>query len=643
MNRPDGIDPTKSTQRNRPNEIDQAMIFSGIADEAGADIDTQIRAHKELGWEYIELRNVNGIQFTDVPENDFVTICQKLDEAGIKVSAFASGIANWACKITDPFEKSTETLKRTIPRMQRLGTKFIRVMSYPNNGLADSDWRDEAVRRMQNLGNMAEDAGIVLMVENCDGWASTSAENYARYFEMVDSPAVQAVYDTGNPASHGQINTWEWYRHAKPHIGYIHIKDHTGPGTAGKGDHVWPNEGAGCVEETLVDLLRGGYEGFISIEPHLEAVIHEGEQVGQEEAAYRTYVEYGRRLVKLLETVMPVFLILLFFSGPTSSHAQDAIDIGSRLELFVDHYLIDNLDGAELKLHPPVENPSTHPPSAGHYATIIKDGPIYRMYNRAGLASFDGDPREITEYFESHDGIRWKRPNLGIYEIRGSYTNNVILANDPPYSHNFSPFLDTKPGIPEDERFKALAGTEKSGLVAFVSDDGIHWRKKSEKPVFTNGMFDSRNVSFWSEAEQLYVCYFRSSNYAALNVIPTGPEEMSIYVRGRRYTLRTDGFVSVHAGFETGEMLTKPFIFSGDELTLNLSTSAGGRAVVEIQDLKGNPLPGFSLDDADPLTGDRIAFEASWNSESDVSELAGQPIRLRFVLKEADLYSMRFE
>lgn len=280
------------------------MILSGIADEAGASIETQIRAHQMLGWQYIEVRNVDGTQFTDLSPSAFDAACAALEAAGMKVSAFASGIANWACKITDPFVQSVDTLNRAIPRMQRLGTRFIRVMSYPNDALADDQWRDEAVRRMQILGRMAEDAGIVIAVENCDGWASTSAENYARFFEMVGSPAVKAVYDTGNTGSHGLTNTWTWYQLAKPHIGYVHIKDHTGPADDSQGDHVWPGEGIGCVAETLNDLAREGYDGFVSIEPHLEAVIHEGEQVGHDEAAFRTYVEYGQRLIQLIESTL---------------------------------------------------------------------------------------------------------------------------------------------------------------------------------------------------------------------------------------------------------------------------------------------------------------------------------------------------
>lgn len=445
---------------------------------------------------------------------------------------------------------------------------------------------------------------------------------------------------------------------------------------------------------------------------------------------------------------MKYILICLSTLIATSAWAQETpvIDIHNRLELFVDHFLIDRLTGAQLKLHQPAPAPpSDSPPSNGHYATVIKDGPVYRLYNRGGHSGFDGDPKETTHYFESHDGIHWTQPNLGIYTLNGSNNNNVILANDPPFSHNFSPFLDTRPGIPEAERYKALAGTQKSGLVAFASKDGIHWQKMGKSAVFTEGIFDSQNVVFWSEREEQYICYFRTwtgegytglrtisrttskdfknwtppvalnpnvegehlytsgthpyfraphiyialptrfqpergnatdilfmtarggnpfdrtfleafiqpglddkkwanrANYAALNVVPTDPEEMSIYVRGERFVLRTDGFVSVRAGYEQGELITKPFVFSGDQLILNVATSAGGQVLVEIQDAAGHALPSFSIQNADAITADTTAYVASWQGRTHLSHLAGTPVRLRFVLNEADLFSMRFK
>jgi hypothetical protein len=134
------------------------------------------------------------------------------------------------------------------------------------------------------------------------------------------------------------------------------------------------------------------------------------------------------------------------------------------------------------------------------------------------------------------------------------------------------------------------------------------------------------------------------SNYVALNVVPTGPTEMSVYhgPSGRRYVLRTDGFTSLHAGYTPGEMVTKVFTFSGKELVFNFSTSAAGMVGVEIQFPDGTPIPNYGLSDCTPLVGDRIEGVAKWHHGRDVGNLSGKPVRLRYVLQDADLFSMRF-
>ena len=134
------------------------------------------------------------------------------------------------------------------------------------------------------------------------------------------------------------------------------------------------------------------------------------------------------------------------------------------------------------------------------------------------------------------------------------------------------------------------------------------------------------------------------ANYVALNVVPTGPTEMSIYHdhSGLRFVLRTDGFAAVHAPYAGGEMLTRPFTFTGSELILNLSTSAAGSIRVEIQNAQGQPHPGFGLGDCNEIIGDEIARTVTWKQGSDVSALAGQSVRLRFAMKEADLFSLCF-
>ena len=197
--------------------------------------------------------------------------------------------------------------------------------------------------------------------------------------------------------------------------------------------------------------------------------------------------------------------------------ADGVVDIGSRRELFVDHFLIDKLAGTRLELHHPQFDGVAlkfDRPWEGRfcgYVTIIQDGAVYRLYYR-GLpqAGKDGSQAEVTCYAESKDGMRWTKPNLGLFEVRGTKENNVVLAGAAPCSHNFSPFLDTRPGAEPEQRYKAVGGTAHTGLIAFVSPDGIRWKKLRDKPIVTGGAFDSQNVIFWSAAEQLYLCYFRT-------------------------------------------------------------------------------------------------------------------------------------
>ncbi len=205
----------------------------------------------------------------------------------------------------------------------------------------------------------------------------------------------------------------------------------------------------------------------------------------------------------------------------SASKAEDSREtvreIGSRRELFVDRYLIDRLEGGiamELE-RPRDEGPvlAFDRPWEGAfcgYATVFQDGDRIRLYYR-GLqkAGQDGSRSEGTCYAESKDGRVWTRPALGLFEYEGSRENNLILADQPPFSHNFCPMRDPRPDIPPEERYKALAGTATTGLVAFASPDGLRWKRVGETPAITQGAFDSQNVPFWSEQEQCYLCYLR--------------------------------------------------------------------------------------------------------------------------------------
>ena len=113
-------------------------------------------------------------------------------------------------------------------------------------------------------------------------------------------------------------------------------------------------------------------------------------------------------------------------------------------------------------------------------------------------------------------------------------------------------------------------------------------------------------------------------------------------MRPRRYTIRIDGFVALHARQMDGELVTKPFTFRGKSLSLNFATSAAGHIHVEIEDAAGRPLPGFTLAECDELFGDTLDRTVTWKGSDDVSSLVGKPIRLHVVMSDANLFSLRF-
>lgn len=275
------------------------MYFTGFADEAAPDLEGQIAATLDLGWRNIEARAIDGTNLTMIGDREFDAVCEKLGEAGISVNCFGSGVGNWARKITESPEPSYEEMRRAIPRMHRLGTKMIRIMSFvvPPE-VADRDWSAETISRLRVIARIAEEGGVTCVHENCSGWGGDSPENSLRLVEEIDSPALRLVFDTGNPIFHGQ-DPLEFYRAVRDFVIYIHIKDgEVSP--EGKNVCTFPGEGRGRVREILEDLFRRGYDGGISIEPHMAVLAHDKSVKADARVRYDNYVEYGRRLEKLV-------------------------------------------------------------------------------------------------------------------------------------------------------------------------------------------------------------------------------------------------------------------------------------------------------------------------------------------------------
>ncbi|MBN1436946.1 MAG: sugar phosphate isomerase/epimerase [Sedimentisphaerales bacterium] len=288
------------------------MYLTGFADEAAVDIDGQIRATKELGWENIESRNIDGVNIHDLPDDKFDEVAGKLADAGVKINCFGSAIANWGKKIDEPMDSSIAELERAIPRMQRLGTKLIRIMSFavlPGWG-PDDQMEEERFSRLREIHKRFADAGITAVHENCMNYGGMGWPYTLKLLENV--PGLKLVFDTGNPVfaddrtkakPYPKQSAWEFYDHVKEHIAYIHIKDGYWDTKEDKAVFTYPDEGTAEVPRIMKDLLGRGYDGGISIEPHIAVVFHDDSVKSESQLKYDTYVEYGRRMERIIAAV----------------------------------------------------------------------------------------------------------------------------------------------------------------------------------------------------------------------------------------------------------------------------------------------------------------------------------------------------
>ena len=288
------------------------MILMGIADEAGALIDTQIRATKELGWENIEARSVEVEGFAkanlhDIDDAAFDIVEQKLAESGVKIYAFGSTIANWGKKIDDPFDLSD--VERAIPRMQRLGTKYVRIMSYAVRD-GDDQMEAERFRRLNEITKRFLDAGLTPVHENCMNYGGMSWQHALKLLENV--PGLKWVFDTANPVfnddrskdkPYPKQDPFEFWQNVKEHVVHIHVKDAIWRPEKNDADYTLPGDGAAAVKEILKDAFAGGYDAGISIEPHMAVVFHDDSKTASDEEVYNSFIQYGRRMMQVIDEI----------------------------------------------------------------------------------------------------------------------------------------------------------------------------------------------------------------------------------------------------------------------------------------------------------------------------------------------------
>ncbi len=224
-----------------------------------------------------------------------------------------------------------------------------------------------------------------------------------------------------------------------------------------------------------------------------------------------------------------VGFVLMFICASAAGAEEEAVNIGGRLELLVDDFLIEAMDGkTRLQLHRPERREivlRTDEPWGGNasgYQSVFKDGDLYRMYYRTGHYRHSGPPAQALEdhpwflcYAESDDGIHWCKPELGLFEFEGSTANNIIVTPEliaeiggcPAHTATFK---DANPDCPPAEKYKIITvGSKPRGLHVLVSADGIHFSLKSKEPFVTSGAFDSQNLVFWDSVRGEYREYHR--------------------------------------------------------------------------------------------------------------------------------------
>ena len=293
------------------------MYLTGFADEAADDLNGQIQVTKLLGWRNIEARKINGKLIADLSDSEFNRIKQELEKAEIGINCLASTIANWQRTVKNPLEEDLMEARRILPRMKKLKTTMVRMMSYAplkdEKGRILEDQREEEIfQRLNRICQMFIAEGMIPVHENCMTYGGMSWQNTLNLLNHV--PGLKLVFDTGNPVAlmaECEISSltdpnrisWDFYQHVKEHIVYVHIKDVLFDSRNHRLTYTFPGDGQANVQEIVEDLLRQGYDGGFSIEPHMEVVFHDPSQQSTSQARLDNYVNYGHRFMRLLDSI----------------------------------------------------------------------------------------------------------------------------------------------------------------------------------------------------------------------------------------------------------------------------------------------------------------------------------------------------
>ena len=225
-----------------------------------------------MGFTGLELRTVGGQLLHELEDDEFHAVTRSVHRSGLTVPVVDTPIGNWATTVATPLDQELELLSVYARRARTLGCQRLRVMSYPNDGRLAGDWRRESLSRMRALVRAAEQEDVVLLHENCDGWASRSSESTLDMLATISNARLRLVFDIGNGVAHG-YDSCAFLEDVVSWVDHVHVKDATRRQDVVT--FVPPGEGEADVRRAARTLLAAGYDGWWSLEPHIAHRPHE--------------------------------------------------------------------------------------------------------------------------------------------------------------------------------------------------------------------------------------------------------------------------------------------------------------------------------------------------------------------------------
>lgn len=238
--------------------------ITGFADEIAQDLNEQLDTLVSEKVGYLELRAAWGVNVLDLSDEQVAQVKKTLAERGIKVSSIGSPIGK--IDITDPFEPHLERFRRALWCAKELDAPFIRIFSFWIPDGKFEEYRPEVMRRMTAIAKEAEGTGITLLHENEKHIYGDVPKRCLDIVESVQSPALRVAWDPANFVQCGVRPFTEGYEMLRPYIAYVHVKDFS----TSRGQVTPVGEGDGEFRETVRALRDSGFDGFFSMEPHLQ-------------------------------------------------------------------------------------------------------------------------------------------------------------------------------------------------------------------------------------------------------------------------------------------------------------------------------------------------------------------------------------